>query len=337
MQSPGFALHATRLALCSAGCLLVALCGFAQAQQSAKLPRIGYVSQSGNSRFPGTQVEGFREGLRDLQYIEGKNILVEYRYIEGKLERIPAIIAELLELKVDALVVSPLTAVRAAKRATATTPIVIVATFDPVAAGVVDTLARPGGNITGVARLTRELSGKRLELLKEVAPGISRIGLLGDADAPGPAIALKEYEVAARIWRLQLQPLKVRGPNPDLESAFQSAVERRANGLITVSGILLNRYSKQIAELAIKYRLPSLYEANQDVEAGGLLSYSASDTEQFHRAANYVDRILKGAQPADLPIELPTKFELVINLRTAKQIGLTIPPNVLARADKVIR
>jgi putative ABC transport system substrate-binding protein len=336
VQALGFAPSTTSVSLCFAGSLLFALCSVTQAQQQ-KVPRVGYVSQSGNSRVPGPQIEGFRQGLRDLQYIEGKNILVEYRYVDGKLERIPAIIAELLELKVDMLVVSPLTAVRAAKRATVTTPIVIVATFDPVAAGIVDTLARPGGNITGVARLTRELSGKRLELLKEVVPGISRIGLLGDADAPGPAIALKEYELAARVWKIQLQPLKVRGPNPDLEGAFQRVVQGRANGLITVSGILLNRYSKRIAELAIKNRLPSLYEADQYVEAGGLLSYSASDAEQFRRAAMYVDRILKGAQPADLPIEQPTKFDLVINLKTAKQIGVTIPPAVLARADRVIK
>jgi putative ABC transport system substrate-binding protein len=329
--------HKRRLVRLALSALLLGLCDFAQAQQVPDLPRVGFLSQSGNSRSPGPQVEGFRKGLRDLQYIEGANILVEYRYVEGKLERIPGIIAEFMKLKVDVLVISPLTAVRAAKRATTTIPIVIVASFDPVAAGVVDTLARPGGNITGVARLTRELSGKRLELLKEVAPGISRVGLLGDADAPGPAIALKEYELPARAWNIQLQPLNVRGPSPDLEGAFHTALERRANGLITVSGILLNRYSKQIAELAIKNRLPSLYETDQDVEAGGLLSYSASDAEQFRRAAIYVDKILKGAKPSGLPIEQPTKFELVINLRTAKQIGLTIPPNVLARADRVIR
>lgn len=249
--------------------MLCALWDVARAQQAARLPRLGYVSQSGNPGSPGAQVEGFRAGLRDLQYIEGKNIRVEYRYVEGKLERIPRIIAELLELKVDVLVVAPLTAVRAAKRATNRTPIVIIATFDPVAAGVVPSLARPGGNITGVARLTRELSGKRLELLTEVVPGISRIGLLGDGDAPGPAIAFEEYEAAARAYKIQIQPLNVRGPHPDLEGAFHAALQRRADGFITVSGILLNSYSRRIAELAIKNRLPSLYEADQYVESGG--------------------------------------------------------------------
>ena len=310
---------------------------FADAQPSKNVPRIGYVSQTGNPNAPGDQIEGFRRGLRDLGHIEGKNISVEYRYLDGKLERIPSLVAELVNLKVDVLVVAPLTAVRAAKNATKTIPIVIVATFDPVAEGIVASLAQPGGNITGLTRLTRDLSGKRLELLQEAAPGITRVGVLGDADAPGPAIAFKEYESAARSLKLQIHPLEIRGPSPELDSVFRAAVERRTSAFITIAGILLNRNSKRIAALAIKHRLPSAYEASHYVTDGGLLSYSASDAEQFRRAAVYVDKILKGAKPADLPVEQPTKFEFVINLKTAKQIGLTIPPNVLARADRIIR
>ncbi|MBI3060887.1 MAG: ABC transporter substrate-binding protein, partial [Deltaproteobacteria bacterium] len=224
-----------------------------------------------------------------------------------------------------------------AKEATKTIPIVAVLAVDPVATGIVDSLARPGGNITGIATLQRDLSGKRLELLTEVVPKISRVGVLWDANAPGPAIAFKEYEAAARALKVQLQSLAVRGPNPDLEGAFQAAASGRAGALITIRNPVLRRYPKQIAELAIKNRLPSMYEGSEYVEAGGLMSYSANDVESFRRAATYVDKILKGAKPADLPVEQPTKFELVINLKAAKQIGLTIPPNALARADRVIK
>lgn len=308
------------------------------AQQPVKrVTRIGYVSQSGTPAAPGDQVEGFRRGLRDHGYIEGQNILVEYRYIEGRLDQIPGIVSELLALGVDLLFVTPLTAVRIAKKLTQTVPIVIVATFDPVAFGIIDSLARPGGNITGLTRLTRDLSGKRLELLREAAPGISRVGILGDAEAPGPAIAFKEYETAARVLKLQIHSLEVRGPRPDWDGIFQSAADRRTDALIPVAGILLNRNSRRISELSIKNRLPSMHETAHYVNDGGLMSYSASDFEQFRRAASYVDKILKGAKPADLPVEQPTKFEMVINLKTAKQIGLTIPPHVLARADRVIR
>ena len=235
------------------------------------------------------------------------------------------------------LSLTALPAIRAAKQATKTIPIVMVTTQDPVATGLVDSLARPGGNITGLTRLTRELSGKRLELLKEVVPRISRVGVLWDADVTAPGIAFKEYEAAARALKIQLQSLEVRGPNPDLEGAFQAAAKGRASALITIRNPLLNRYRKQIADLAIKNRLPSMYEGSDYVEAGGLMSYSANDAESFRRAAYYVDKILKGAKPADLPVEQPTKFEFVINLKTAKQIGLTIPQSVLFRADKVIK
>jgi ABC-type uncharacterized transport system substrate-binding protein len=316
--------------------ILLAVAVMAGAQQP-KVPRIGYVSGTGDSQTPGPGVEAFRGGLRDLGYIEGKNILVEYRYVEGKLDRVPSLVAELVQLKVDVLAIQNLAAIRAAKQATKTIPIVMVTTQDPVTTRIVDSLARPGGNITGITTLARDLSGKRLEVLTDVVPGISRVGVLWNADNQSAALGFKEYEAAARTLKIQLQSLEVRGPNPDLEGTFQAAAKSRANALITLRDTLLLRYPKQIADLAIKNRVPSMFETSEYVEAGGLVSYSASDSESFRRAAHYVDRILKGARPADLPVEQPKKFELVINLKAAKEIGLTIPPNVLARADRVIK
>jgi ABC-type uncharacterized transport system substrate-binding protein len=315
----------------------LALASGAQAQQPTKVPRIGYLDTSGDPSAPSGRLEAFRQGLRDLGYIEGKNILVEPRYAEGQLDRFPSLVAELVQLKVDVLIVSALPAIRAAKQATKTIPIVMVTTVDPVATGLIDSLARPGGNITGLTQLGRELSGKRLELLKEAVPRISRVGVLWDENAPGPKIGFKEYEGAARALKIRLQSLEVRGPNPDFEDAFQATAKGRVNALITITNPLLARYPKRIADLAIKNRLPSMYEQVYYVEAGGLLSYSTNVREAYRRAAFYVDRILKGAKPSDLPVEQPMKFELVINLKTAKQIGVTITPNVLARADKVIK
>jgi len=242
-----------------------------------------------------------------------------------------------VQLKVDVVVAAALPAIRAAKQATKTIPIVMVTTQDPVATGLVDSLARPGGNITGLTRLTRDLNGKRLELLKEVVPEISRVGVLVDASMIDRAPAFKDYETAARVLRIQLQSLEVRGPDPDFGAAFQAAAKGRVSAIITITDALLNRYPKRIADLAIKNQLPSMYERSEYVEVGGLVSYAASDAESFRRAARYVDKILKGAKSADLPVEQPTKFEFVINLKTAKQIGLTIPQSVLYRADKVIR
>ena len=310
-------------------------CGaVASAQQPTKVPRIGFVSGIGDSNSPGYQIEAFRQGLRGLSYSEGKNILVEYRYVDRKPDLIPNLVAELVQLKVDVLVVTNPPTIRAAKQATKTIPIVMVTSADPVATGIIDSLARPGQNITGLTSLTRELSGKRLELLKEVVPEISRVGILW---TQGTSRNLKEYEPAARALKIPLQSLELRGSNPNLEGAFQDAVKARANALITIATATLSPYQKQIADLAIKNRLPSMYERNYYVEAGGLMSYATDHVESYRRAAVYVDKILKGAKPADLPVEQPTKFELVINLKTAKQIGLTIPPNVLARADRVIR
>jgi putative tryptophan/tyrosine transport system substrate-binding protein len=323
-------------ALCA---MLLALSYPAKAQQSKKVPRIGYVSGTGDANNPGPNIESFRQGLRDLNYVEGKNIVVEYRYAEGKSERLPGFVAELVKLKVDVVVVIALPAIRAAKKATQTIPIVMVTNTDPVAAGLVDSLARPGGNVTGLTLLTRDLSGKRLELLNEMVPGISRVGILwvtpsvtGDSDS-----GFKEYEATGRALKIQLQSLQVQGSNPDLEGAFQAAAKGRASALITIRNPALTRHTKRIADLAIKNRLPSMFESTDYVEAGGLVSYSANFTEVFRRAAVYVDKILKGVKPADLPVEQPTKFEFVINLKTAKALNLTIPQSVLFRADKVIK
>ena len=284
------------------------------------------------------RLEAFRRGLRDLGYTEGKNILVEYRYAEGKPDEVPGLVTELIQLKVDVLVVGFLPAIHAAKQATKTIPIVMVTTVDPVASGIVDSLVRPGGNITGLTRLIpRDLKKRRLELLKEAVPRMSRVGVLRDADNTGAAIGFKEYEAAARALKIPLQSLEVRNPNPDFEGVFQVAAKERVSALITIRNSLTSVYQKAIAGLAIKNRLPSMYEESAYVEAGGLMSYSANDADNFRRAVTYVDKILKGAKPADLPVEQPMKFELVINLNTAKQIGLTIPPNVLVRADKVIK
>lgn len=323
---------------CFALCVLLLVLGLpAEAQQPKNVPRVGYVSPIGDPKTPGPQIEGFRQGLRDLGYIEGKNIVVEYRYTEAKGDRNPSLVAELMQLKVDVLVLPGPGAIRAAKQAKTTIPIVIVSQEDPVAAGYIDSLARPGGNITGVSRFTRELSGKRLELLTEVVPKISRVGVLWDPNSStSMPTVFKDYEAAARALKIQLQSLEVRGTN-DFEGAFRAAAKGRAQALIVIRNPLHTRHQKQIAELAIKNRLPSMNETHDFVEAGGLVSYAANEAERFRRAAYYVDRILKGSKPAELPVEQPTKFELVINLKTANQIGVTIPQKVLARADRVIK
>jgi ABC-type uncharacterized transport system substrate-binding protein len=310
----------------------------AQAQAQTKIPRIGYISGTGNASNQGPYVEALRQGLRDLGYIEGKNFAIEFRGAEGKPDRMPSLVNELVQLKVDVLVVPTAAgAIHVAKQATKTIPIVMVTLLDPVATGLVDSLAHPGGNITGLATLQRDLSGKRLELLTEVVPRLSRVGILRDAEGPVSSIGLKDYEAAARTLKIRTQSLDVHGPNPDLEAAFRQAVKGRANAVITITNGPLFRNSKRITDLALKNRLPSVYEGGTWVEAGGLMSYSANDLELFRRAATYVDKILKGAKPADLPIEQPTKFEFVINLKTAKALNLTIPQSVLFRADKVIR
>jgi putative ABC transport system substrate-binding protein len=322
------------LTLCA---LLLVVSVSVEAQQPKKIPRIGFVSGSGDTKNPGPNIESFRQGLRDLGYVEGKNIVVEYRYAEGNNERLPGLVAELVQLKVDVVVVVALPAIRAAKQATTTIPIVMVTNFDPVAFGLVASLARPGGNVTGLTLLTRDLSGKRLELLREVVPGISRVAILVVVPSGRGDTGFQDYEATARALKIQLQSLEVRGPNPDLEGAFQAAAKGRASALITIRNPALTRHTKRIVDLAIKNRLPSMFESPDYVEAGGLVSYAADYNAIFRRAAVFVDKILKGAKPADLPVEQPTKFEFVINLKTAKQIGLTIPPTVLARADRIIK
>ena len=320
------------LSLCAQ---LFALGSVGEGQQTKKLPRIGFVSVSGDPKTPGRNIEAFRQGLRDLGYEEGKNVLVEYRYTTMQPDRVPDLMAELMQLKIDVLVSSSSAAIRAAQQASKQIPIVMVTAQDPVQQGLVDSLARPGGNITGIARLMGDLAGKRLELFREAVPGISRVGVLaaqGFTDS-----GLKGYESAAHTLKMSLQYLEVRGPNPDLEAIFREASKVRVNALVIIGSRSINRFRKEMVELPLKNRLPSMYETTGYVERGGLMSYSADDVEIFRRAATYVDKILKGANPADLPIEQPTKFELVINLKTAKQIGLMIPPNVLARADKVIK
>jgi ABC-type uncharacterized transport system substrate-binding protein len=309
------------------------------AQPAGKIPRIGYLSNRiapiANDLDAGEQA--FNRGLRELGYVEGKTILIEHRYSGGVDDRLPNLVAELIQLKVDILFSATIRGIRAAKQATATIPIVIATTVDSVASGLVRSLAHPGGNVTGVTRLVRELSGKRLELFKEAVPTISRVGVLGDGHTQVAATGFKDYEAAGRALKIPVETLAVRAPNPDFESAFQTAIKRNVNALVTISGGLTLSYPKQIADLTTKKRLPSMCERGSYVQVGCLMSYSADETESYRRAALYVDKILKGIKPADLPVEQPTKFEFVINLKTAKQIGVTIQPNVLARADRVIR
>ena len=308
-----------------------------EAQQPTKIPRIGYVSATGSSSDPGPYFEALRQGLRDLGHVDGKNVVIEFRGAEGKPTRIPGLVAELVQLKVDVLVSGNFPAASAAKQTTKTIPIVMVTNEDPVATNLIGSLARPGGNITGIATLQRELGGKRLELLTETVPRILRIGVLREAVSQTGVIGFREYETAARALKIQLQSVEVREPNPDFDGAFQTAVKGRASGLITITNPLVLRYTKRIAELAIKNQFPSMYEGSAWVEDGGLMSFSTDDLDVFRRVATFVDKILKGVRPADLPVEQPTKFELAINLKTARQIGLTIPANVLARADRVIK
>ena len=315
---------------------LLTIASAAKAQQAKKIPRIGYLSGRSDST-PGPSADALRQGLRDLGYIEGKDILIEYRYSEGKDNRFPSLLAELVQLKVDVLVSPVQSAIHAAQQATKTIPIVMMTTEDPVATGLVDSLARPGRNITGLTRLTRELAGKRLELLKEVVFGMSRVGILLSGDATTASSSLKHYEAAARILKAESQALEVRGPNPDFAGTFRSAAKSRVSALVAVTTPQLLRYQKHIADLAIKNRLPSMHEQIDFVETGGLMSYATDDAANFRRAAYFVDKILKGAKPAEIPVEQPTKFEFVINLKTAKALNLTIPQSVLYRADRVIK
>jgi putative tryptophan/tyrosine transport system substrate-binding protein len=303
-----------------------------EAQQAGKIYRIG-VLFFGSRNQP--HLESFLRGLRELGYVEGKNIVFEYRYAEGKSDRLHELAAELVRLKVDVIVTTTSGSANAAQQVTETIPIILT-TGDPVGTGLAASLARPGGNVTGLSVLLPELSGKRLELLKETLPKITRVAVLWNPTDTALQPAFKEIEVAAQAYTLQLHSIEVRSTE-DIDTAFVGMKKARLNALLIILDPLTTLHSKRIVELAAKNRLPGMYPTRQFVEEGGLMAYGINIGDLYHRAATYVDKVLKGAKPADLPVEQPTKFEFIINLKTAKQIGVTIPPNVLARADKVIK
>jgi putative ABC transport system substrate-binding protein len=314
---------------------LVVAGAVAQAQQPKRLVQIGYlssVSQTADSY----RSEAFRQGLRALGYVEGLNIIIEYRYAGGELSRFPGLAEELIQANVDVIVASSAPGVSAAKKATKTIPIIMTNVGDPVGEGIIDSLARPGENVTGLTGVAPDLSGKRLELLKETVPRLLRTGVLWDPGNQGATTLFKETEVAAQALKIRLQSLEVRH-SEDFERALKSAGAKQVGALVVLQSPVTATHRKTIVEFATQSRLPTMFGEGAHVEAGGLMSYAPSYNDLFRRAATYVDKILKGAKPADLPVQQPTKFELVINLKTAKQIGLTIPPNVLARADRVIR
>ena len=316
--------------------ILLTVAVVTEAQQPKKIPRIGYL-WPGNPTSETTDSEAIRQALRELGYIEGQSIASEYRYADGKPDRFPELAAELVRLNVDIIVVAGNAPIRAAKNATKTIPIVMAGGSDPVEAGLVESLARPGGNVTGLTSLDRELGGKRLELLKEAVPKVARVAVLYDpANARQVREAKEVLPVTARALGLTIQPWPIRGAD-GFEKVFGEQSKERPHGLSVIGGTLMNANQKRIARFALQNRLPSMYPDRQFVDVGGLISYGADNAENYRRVAYYVDRILKGAKPADLPVEQPTKFELAINLKTAKQIGLTIPQSMLYRADKVIK
>ena len=321
------------LALCA---MLLAVGFSADAQQQGKVPRIGYLSAQSLSA-EASRLDGFRQALRELGHVEGKNIVIDYRFAEGKFGRLADLAAELVRLKVNVIVTGGSPGTRAAQQATRTIPLVMTLVGDPIE--FVASLAKPGGNITGLTQLAPQLSGKRLELLKEAFPKISRVAVFVDlaVTAQQRSRSFQETQLAAEALGIKLQSLEIRGPDPDLDGAFRTATSERASALNILSGPVLFLRRKRVEDLAAKSRLPAIYPHTEFVEDGGLMFYGPDFFDLFRRAASYVDRILKGAKPGDLPVEQPTKFELIINLKTAKQIGLTIPPNVLARADRVIR
>ncbi len=308
----------------------------AGAQQPARIPRIGILITGGSLSFNSARVEAFRQRLREHGYVEGKNIVIEYRYAEGKRERLPDLAAELVRLKVDVIVTTGAVPVLAAKKASPTIPIVFASSSDPVGSGLVSSLARPGGTITGLSQMAPDLDGKRLELLKEAFPKIVRVAFLWQAGGVRGNLELTDMEAPAKVLGIKLQSLEVRSLG-DLESAFARAKREGAQALITSTGALIKTQLRQVLDFAVKNRLPAMYPTSEFVEAGGLMSYGSDNTDLWRRAADFVDKILKGTKPADMPVEQPTKFEFLVNLKTAKQIGLTIPQKVLERADKVIK
>lgn len=322
-------------ALWGLGELFFALCFSVEAQQLTKIPRIGFSSAAPFSSMS-ARIDVFRQRLRELGYVEGKNIVIEYRFAEGKPDQVAHNIMELVRLKVDIIVTAGATDTRAAKEATNTIPIVMTQDNDPVGNGFVASLARPGGNITGLSSLVPEISGKQLELLKETVPRLSGVAVFGNSTEPGNAQAVKETELAARAFGVRLQYLEVQ-VSKDIDIAFQAASKGRADALIVLRSPLASAHRTKIPDMSIKNRLPAIYANTEYVNAGGLMFYGPNAADLWRKSASYVDKILKGAKPSDLPVEQPTKFELAINLKTAKQIGLTIPPNVLVRADRVIK
>ena len=307
-----------------------------EAQQPGRVPRIGFLSVTSPSDRP-PLLDAFRQGLRELGWVEGQNIVIDYRYAEGRVDRLPDLAAELVRLKVDLIVASAGTqGVTAAKNATETIPIVMIAVRDPVGTGLIASLARPGGNVTGVSGSAGlEIVAKQLELLKETVPKIRRVAILSNPANAYHQLAIREVNVAARSLGVQLQLLEARGPN-EFDGAFAAMAKERVGALLVLSDAMLNSHRTRLADLAARSRLPAAYGVRESVEAGGLMSYGPSFLDLYRRSAAYVDKILKGAKPADLPVEQPTKFELVINLKTAKALGLTIPPSLLQRADQVI-
>jgi putative tryptophan/tyrosine transport system substrate-binding protein len=321
--------------------LLLTLSFLAEAQQTGKVRRIGFLSRDlhpADSRAPlPHNLEAFRQGLRELGYIEEKNIIIEYRYGDGRIERLPALAEELVRLKVEIVVADSFASASEAKKMTTTIPIIMAGGADPIGTGLVASLARPGGNITGLTNNNAELLGKRLELLKEVVPKVSRFAFLNDVNSVTKPM-FKDGQAAAQALGVRLRLVEVKTPNPDLEGAFRLMVKERIGALITGTGLLNSSlHRKRILELVEQTRMAAIYPAVVWIDDGGLMYYGANVPDLYRRAAAFVDKILKGTKPADLPVEQPTKFELVINLNAAKQIGLTIPPNVLARADKVIK
>ena len=315
--------------------MLFAPCVPASAQQPKKIPRIGLLySVSVSSGAP--RIEAFRQGLRELGYVEGKTFLIEDRYADSNEDRVPTLAAELVRLKVDVIVTSNSGPTQAAKAATATIPIVMARDIDPVGNRFVASLARPGGNITGLSSLAAEISGKHVELLKEIVPRLSRLAVLGTSTSPGHAQSLKEIEIAAAAFKVTPQYLNVLTAK-DIEPAFHAAGKERADAILVLGSGIYASHRKQVFDLTLKNRLPAIFRSREYMEVGGLMSYGVNPFDLDRRAATYVDKILKGAKPADLPVEQPKKFEFIVNLKAAKQIGLTIPPNVLARAEQVIR